>query len=326
MITIRPTVAPKREAHAVAMDAQRDRVGSSIVAALELPDWLELARAARDGADVREAIDRARDDVQEAIAAGMLSGVCIAILARQTERLPIVVPARAAEFRAEALPRFDTPEAALEYWRARLGLTAAQVEELREELRRFWELARPLAGDVTRATVDTMETFLRETIGLELPGDEFARRFAEAVGKQARAATEATVRTEIARSYGERRLVQAREGGMRGTMITPFIQFLSTPDDRRTPICRAMHRYIAATDDPVWDELSPPLHWRCRSDISLMPYTECIRRGIVAYAPGGRGLVYTRGWRPFGDPPETTIDEKGREIPVRAQTGFGGRR
>lgn len=301
------------------MDRQRDRVGTSIIEAVPMPDWVKLARAARDGGDVREAIEAAQDDIREAIAAGMLSGVCIAMLARKTEGIPIIIR---AEFKVEALPRFDTPEAALEYWRRRLNLGPRQVNEMREQITRYMELSKPLAGDVTAATTKQAENFIRLAAQRGLKGDDFIREFADSLGPSARARAETEIKTQLAKTYGERRRAQAREGALSGNQMTPFLQFIGIVDVKQSPTCRALHRFVAAADDHVWEGITPPLHHNCRSDVSPMAFPECLRKGLIRPSAGG-GFEYTRGPRPYGNPPEWTLDDKGREVRVKAADDFG---
>ncbi len=45
----------------------------------------------------------------------------------------------------------------------------------------------------------------------------------------------------------------------------PYLEYVAILDERTTPICEHYHGIIRPVSDPIWNEISPPNHFNCRS-------------------------------------------------------------
>jgi SPP1 gp7 family putative phage head morphogenesis protein len=254
--------------------------------------------------------------IRMAIAA-QLNGVFIAAWTLKREGVPIVPGLRpvapAAEFTA-----FEDLESAAEYWKRSVPLTDAEYERVISELESFARAAAQQTGQLAVHLADIAGELLDKAFREQWSLFQFRKEFAERIGGISKNTLESMFRTQMARRYGGTRSTVIRNAG---AGMVPFLQYISIPDARRTPICKAMHLYTAAAVDPVWDLWTPPNHWQCRSDISPIVYPEAVRMGIAERWPDGT-IHLTRGARPFGDPPKTTEDERGNLVDVIPQDGF----
>lgn len=78
------------------------------------------------------------------------------------------------------------------------------------------------------------------------------------------------VRTNVSEAYNE-----ARKATFRDPEVADFVpayQYSAILDQRTTPFCRAWDGYVALATDPVWDKVTPPNHFMCRS--ILVPVTK----------------------------------------------------
>lgn len=201
--------------------------------------------------------------------------------------------------------------------------------ELDVELSRALEIVRralgtaPLVADAqTMALAKTIREIFDKAIGEGMTVRAFQKAGAELLGTS-RSSLEAEFRTELQRRYSSKatELFKAASGGQ-----PQFLQWLAIMDDRARPTHRAMHKYIAEANDVTWSIWIPPAGYSCRCIRIAIPYQRAIRMGILAYGPDGKGLVMTKGPRPFGDPPRTVVDPKTKKILiVRPDPGFDGR-
>lgn len=301
----------------------------SLVVRAPSPAWEAIVRKADPHAQARR--DRALAAVfehfhgqpwREHLATVLLNGCALAMWSARRQGLPIMPRRRGAPRQAlftEEVGDVSTPEKAIQYWRERVPLNAEQVAALRENLD-AWYLstlgaAREVTSVVSQAITDLFVRAAAEGMSLS----DFRAEFTDLIPAAERNVVETIYRTQLTKSYAAQRLAQIRDAGLHAA---PFIQYVSIPDDRRTAICRAMHGYVAAASDPVWNEWVPPNHYNCRSDLSPISYLEAIRRGIAQYSTDRRSLVFPRGPRPYGNPPRTVID-KGVPVDVLPAEGFG---
>lgn len=87
------------------------------------------------------------------------------------------------------------------------------------------------------------------------------------------------VETNAATAYTSGRMDQARRPAVKA--VAPAFELIG-PKDSDT---RRNHYFavglIAGTDDPIWREFAPPLGYRCRHGLSLVPVMELERRGLI---------------------------------------------
>ena len=301
----------------------------ALIVKAPLPDFEAMARKADPRDETRKArilahvFDWSRSHaVRESIAASMVNGACIALWTAKRDGLPIIpaarLPVRAA-FK-EDVGNVSTPEDAISYWRGRIPLDADQVVLLREALTQMYTAALPVAAEYGATVMDAIAELFAKAIAEGTSLSDFRLAFSEQIPNLARNTVETIYRTTLSRAYGARRTAGIREAG---PIASPFLQYITIPDDRRTAVCRAMDGWIASIDDPAWLEMTPPLHYNCRSTLSPIGYLEAIRRGIAAYSPDRRSIVLTKGPRPYGDYPRFTLDHGKLKI-VQPAPGFGG--
>lgn len=127
------------------------------------------------------------------------------------------------------------------------GEMQAQIERLREEAREGIRTAR-----TTKQRADLRKAFRsvdRKWSGVERDlGNEQS----------------AVVRTLTNAAWNEGR-VRLYRAAPKGTIVG--LMYSAIRDERTTPFCRAWDRFRALVDDEVWDRITPPNHWHCRSSI-----------------------------------------------------------
>lgn len=127
------------------------------------------------------------------------------------------------------------------------GEIQAQIERLREEAR----------TGIRRARSQKKRSALREAFR------EIDRKWSgieRALGDEQSALTETL--THAAYNEGRIRLYRATP---KGTIVG--LMYSAILDDRTTLFCRAWDKFRAPIDDEVWDRVTPPNHYRCRSRV-----------------------------------------------------------
>ena len=54
------------------------------------------------------------------------------------------------------------------------------------------------------------------------------------------------------------------------TDTLPYWQYVSVLDGKTTARCRGLNGLVFAHDDPVWDTIYPPNHWKCRAIVRAL--------------------------------------------------------
>lgn len=186
-------------------------------------------------------------------------------------------------------------EAAVETLRKRQLLSWSDYKRLDAEARRK---AVAVAGEVTREAAGTLQQLLESALREGTSGREFAREAkARLGGVLTGAQLETTFRDAVQLGYAagqEAVLADPLVGG-----AFPFVENLSIPDSRRSPVCRAVSvsgiggTAVYRRDDPTWQRLRPPRHPRCRCTASYLTLEMAARKGI-------REAI---GWLETGRPP-----------------------
>lgn len=82
----------------------------------------------------------------------------------------------------------------------------------------------------------------------------------------------------------------------------PYWQYLSVMDSRTGNLCRRLSNVIYRYDDPFWQHMYPPNHWRCRARVTTLDDDDVERRGLTVSTSEGN-LTVTTG--PGGQPVAT---------------------
>lgn len=260
-----------------------------------LPDLNAAALAMAEGSDPDQAFFDLRVKLAEAVLILHLLGYAARRrpLARRgivpkvdraanTIDQPVAMFARFAEPELVRLPflralerfRSDVPELASVVARAQ----AAALETARRSVERS---RRALQVALTRIEIP-------ETVGalgeVGVAGEAFREAVAIAIGREGGALLDTEVRTTLMSGFNAGGKA-AIEDNIEAVPITQ----LSEIQDRRTrgnPRGESpdagphfqMDGFAAASDDPVWDSITPPNGWNCRGSTRGVPVAEALRR------------------------------------------------
>jgi len=90
---------------------------------------------------------------------------------------------------------------------------------------------------------------------------------------------ETVYRTNIASSYTQGRINQAQDPVFRRQVAA--WEFRNYPGPNVRPNHAAMHGFVAATSDPIWHVMSPPLGYNCRCSLEFVGQKEALKFGAV---------------------------------------------
>lgn len=113
-----------------------------------------------------------------------------------------------------------------------------------------------------------------------------------------RAYAETVFRTTTQTAYQRGRVEQARSPAVRKAVSGFRFSTASDPDVRKNH--RAAEGYTAHMDDPAWDFLRPPLGYRCRCTLELVPTVELVAMGLADKS----GAITARAQPPAGSGPD----------------------
>jgi SPP1 gp7 family putative phage head morphogenesis protein len=74
----------------------------------------------------------------------------------------------------------------------------------------------------------------------------------------------------------------------------PFWQFVVVLDSRTSRICTPLAGLVFRYDDPIWDSLYPPNHWRCRTRVRALSADDLDDAGISTESSEGKLYVAQR--------------------------------
>lgn len=99
-----------------------------------------------------------------------------------------------------------------------------------------------------------------------------------------RSYTDTVVQTNAATAYAQGRFEQARR---LGAQVAPAFEVIGPKDSIARKNHVAAIGLVAAVNDPIWNELMPPLGYNCRHSVSVVPRAVLKRRGLLS----DRGVV-----------------------------------
>jgi SPP1 gp7 family putative phage head morphogenesis protein len=83
---------------------------------------------------------------------------------------------------------------------------------------------------------------------------------------------ETIIRTNVNEAYNEGRKAMFRDPDV--IDFIPAYQYSAIMDSRTTDVCRAYDEKVFEANDPIWDKITPPNHFKCRSTIVAILETE----------------------------------------------------
>ncbi len=301
-------VQPKRFAAAERVVQAQDEALTAVLGGLPDFDWSAWLDATADitpgnRARLKQKFLRIAygDSFRESILAALLAGQLIAEqqLKRQGLGTFSTKRQRNRPERFAEVPTLHTPEDAVRYWEKAIPLSPEQAAAMLADLQKYAPVAGKVIGeftdDILKAVGDAFAYAEQE--GLALPA--FKEYAAELLQGKSKSLIETLFRTNLTQAYSDQALARIRRSGKRA----PFIQYITVRDARVRPTHRAMHGFIAAADDAIWDLWTPPNGYNCRCILMPIMYLEAIRMGIYRVQDDGQ-VSYPKGKRPNGDPPK----------------------
>lgn len=196
--------------------------------------------------------------------------------------------------KADLAAAFDLPfEEAIEFLEKKgYQITFNWREMLEGAHKRAFTIAGVLKLDVLQTTLESLQTAAdegksmkqwREEIESDLQSSGYlgGREETDPVTGQTKVVQltphrlENIYRTNLQSAYNAAR----REQQMSFAGKRPYLQYLSTIDDRTTTTCQGLNGQIFAANDPIWDRLYPPNHFRCRARVASASARE-LKRGL----------------------------------------------
>jgi SPP1 gp7 family putative phage head morphogenesis protein len=111
--------------------------------------------------------------------------------------------------------------------------------------------------------------------------------------------SETIFRTNLATAYTEGRLEQVRDPNIR--KVIGGFRFDAIEDSATRENHRALDGFTAATTDPVWKRLKPPLGYNCRCALVMVPHTQMTAAhntdGFARFKAGDWGTGPDQGFR-----------------------------
>lgn len=127
-----------------------------------------------------------------------------------------------------------------------------------------------------------------------------AERVVAEIGGWGRAYAETVYRTNVATAYMDGRREESLRPLVRARM--PAWELFTAQDVDVRDNHEDGHGFIAATDDPIWGTLAPPLGFNCRCQVRLVSVEELEARGLLD-AAGGVIRYLPPGFAGFGPDP-----------------------
>lgn len=138
---------------------------------------------------------------------------------------------------------------------------------------------------VTKAAQDFILTAMREGIPTGTAGRALAmsvEKIRERSAPWSQAYADTVFRTNVNTAVTAGRFRQARDGDVR--TVIPALRFDAVGDGDTRDNHKAADGIILRTDNPAWSQIAPPLGYRCRCQVSLVPVFELERMGRITAA------------------------------------------
>lgn len=138
---------------------------------------------------------------------------------------------------------------------------------------------------MARSTSRVVTQRVQRAIGALIDSGEAvptAKAVISRLGDFTRAYSETVYRTNLNTAYSAGRWAQARDPDIAVVMVAGMVSTSTDSDVRDDPRGEnhlAANGFVAATDDPVWNRISPPFGFNCRCAFSLVSRFELERMG-----------------------------------------------
>lgn len=199
------------------------------------------------------------------------------------------------------------PEAAMEFWKNRVKLTAKEAKVLTTGAR---NRAFYVTGLAEMDMVSAVHGAIAEALASGETLADFKKRIGPVIDAQGWKSfrVETIFRTNMQTAYAAGRY--AKQQAVK--KLLPFLRYVTVEDRHRRPSHAVLHGMVFPADHEFWDSNTPPNGFRCRCDVVALSRKQVERRGLKVETEIPRDLLYV-------DP------ENGMEIPVAlpgADKGF----
>lgn len=154
-----------------------------------------------------------------------------------------------------------------------LAQSAAEVSKVYRE-RHAFALAKSAELVVTERVQRAVSAGIQQGVPVKTQADLIA-----SIGDWSKAYGETVYRTNMATAYSAGRFRQAADPAVAEVM--PAFEFRAVGDADTRANHAAADGLVAATHDPVWDHLSPPLGYNCRCDLAFIDTDELELMGLL---------------------------------------------
>lgn len=160
----------------------------------------------------------------------------------------------------------------------RLARSAAAVARLYTDEHAF-AMARSASMNLTKRVQKAMMGLMQKGGTTSLTENEILRMAAEEGHDWTRAYAATVYRTNAATAYSRGRFQQAMDEEVK--QVIPAMELVGIDDDRTRPNHRAGQGLIAATVDPVWERVRPPLGYNCRDGVIFVSKYDLERKNLL---------------------------------------------
>jgi len=189
---------------------------------------------------------------------------------------------KATKGRAFAVPKVPFEEAIEDIIKRHPEVAPGWEATQEAYLKGGFAIARSSSDKITAHVQGTIAKSMREG----LSPSEATRRILDKIREGdpeeftfSRSYAETVYRTNMASAYTRGRIEQAKDPVFR-RQIGAW-RYVTAGDVDVRDNHQAAHKFVAATEDPVWDDLRPPLGYNCRCALELVGRREALRRGVV---------------------------------------------
>ena len=177
---------------------------------------------------------------------------------------------------------------AIDWFRARVPLTDAQAEQLQDDAKRqaFW-----IAGTQQLGVIKQIQASLDKAIADGQTFDAWRENIGSSLTEVVGGHAKTVYRNATQTAYNDGRRAQLSNEIVKRSR--PYWMYNAIRDARTTDICSTLHGTILPADDSKWDQLLPPRHHNCRSNIRALTRSQAERMGGVNPVPQ---VELPKGW------------------------------
>lgn len=160
---------------------------------------------------------------------------------------------------------------------SRLDIIAKEVNKLFGESappRRIFGLMEAKAEAIAKAN-----EVLRHNLLYGTPAKQAMQDMKKEMGAWSKATGETIYRTQVSKAYSAGQWRQLDDPMIRTRVGA--VKFEATPDRNVRPMHLAWDGFLGSPHDPIWEWITPPIHFNCRCALLLVPHDTLKRMGEI---------------------------------------------